>query len=68
MSDGNVILEAKSFYGRKNVSNHGKEYSFVKIAEKVSNGNYLILIKSIKDNAKILVTLENDKDFIVRFN
>jgi hypothetical protein len=68
MNDGTIILEAKSFYGRKNVSKHGKEYSFVKIAEKVSNGNYLILIKSIKDNAKILVTLENDKDFIVRFN
>ena len=64
-----VVLEAKSPYGRKNVSQRGKEYDFIKVVEKISNGDFLILVKSKKDNtSKMLVNIESDKDFIVRFN
>jgi len=65
----NIIIEAKSNYGKKHVSNHGDSYSFIKIVERVfRNGNFLVMLKSNKDNAKILVNIEHDKDLIVKFN
>ncbi len=63
---GNIIVEAKSDYGKDVVSEHGKEYKYIKIVEYVYNGDFLIMIKSVKDNKGILVNI-HDKDFIVKF-
>ena len=63
----NIVVEAKSKYGNDSIFSHGEEYKFVKVVEKVY-GNPLIMIKSIKDDHKLLVNVSDDKDFIVRFN
>ena len=68
MDKCNVILEAKSEYGVDNIFSHGSEYSFVKIVEYNYDGDFLILIKSARDNTKIVVNVETDNDFIVKFN
>jgi len=68
MSKFNIILNSISKYGRENILSHGKEYRFVKIAEKVNDSNFLIMIKSIRDGSKLVVRIEKDKDFIVKFN
>lgn len=65
--NGNVIVEPKSDYGKEVVSKHGKEYKYIKIVEHVSNGDFLVMIKSIIDSKGILVNIDVDKDFIVRF-
>lgn len=69
MMCGNIIVEAISEYGRKRISINGDKYYFVKIAEKVIySSNFLIVIKSVKNQSKMLVNIEFDKDFIVKFN
>ncbi len=61
----NILLHAKSDYGIRRVANLGNEFLFVKIVEYTFGGDFLILVKSIKNNNKIVVTLESDKDFKV---
>ena len=68
MDKCNVILEAKSEYGVDSVFSHGSEYNFVKIVEYNYHGDFLILIKSARDNTKIVVNVETDNDFVVKFN
>ncbi len=69
MSECNVILAARSEYGKDRIALNGNKYYFVKIAEKVIwSADFLILIKSIKDDSKMLVNIECDRDFIVKFN
>lgn len=63
---GNIIVEPKSDYGKEVVSKHGKEYIYIKIVEHVGNGDFLVKIKSMKDNKGILVNIEMDKDFVVK--
>lgn len=65
--EGNIILEHKSNYGKEVVSKHGKEFTYIKIVEHVSNGDFLVMIKSVKDGKGILVNIDADKDFVVRF-
>lgn len=64
--EGNVIVEPKSDYGKEIVSKHGQEYKYIKIVEYHYNGDFLVMIKSIKDSKGILVNID-DKDFIVKF-
>ncbi len=68
MNRGNVIIKPKSSFGYLATSVHGKEYNLIKIAEKTHGSNFIILIKSVKDNSKLLVNIEKDKDFVVKFN
>lgn len=65
--EGNIIVEHKSDYGKETISNHGNKYTYIKIVEYYYNGDFLVMIKSVKDNKVILVNIESDKDFIVRF-
>jgi len=65
--EGNVIVEPKSDYGKEILSKHGKEYTYIKIVEHVSNGDFLVMVKSVRDRKRILVNIEIDKDFIVKF-
>lgn len=65
--EGNVVVEPKSDYGKEVVSKHGTEYTYIKIVEHVGNGDFLVMIKSVKDNKGILVNIEMDKDFVVKF-
>lgn len=64
---GNVIIQAKSAYGRDKIFHHGNEYTYVKIVEHYYNGDFLIMIKSNYDDTKILLKLETDEDFIIKF-
>lgn len=63
---GNVIIEPKSDYGKEKIFNHGKEYEYIKIVEYYYTGDFLVMIKSIKDQTKLLVNLESDKDFTLK--
>ena len=67
MNEGNVVVEPKSDYGREVVLKHGKEYTYIKIVEHVSNGDFLVMIKSTRDSKGILVNIAIDKDFVVKF-
>lgn len=64
----NILLHAKSDYGRKQIVRHGNEFLFIKIVEYHECGDFLILVKSIKSNIKIVVILESDNDFKVMLN
>ncbi len=64
--EGNVIVEPKSDYGKEVVSQHGKEYTYIKIVEHYYNGDFLVMIKSVKDSKGLLVNIEVDKDFVVK--
>jgi hypothetical protein len=65
--EGNVVVEHKSEYGREVVFKHGKEYTYIKIVEYVYNGDFLVMIKSVKDGKGLLVNIQEDKDFVVKF-
>lgn len=65
--EGNVIVEPKSDYGKKTISNHGNKYTYIKIVEYHYKGDFLIMIKSVIDDKAILVNIDEDKDFIVKF-
>ena len=66
MNEGNFILKAKSDYGRESILKHGKKYTYLKTVEHNGNGNFLVMIKSIQDETKLLVNLETDDDFKVK--
>lgn len=68
MEEGNIILRAKSDYGREKISKHGYKYEFVKIVEGGQNGDFLILVRSKEDKSKIIVKVESDIDFKVMLN
>lgn len=64
-----VILKAKNNEAQEIISKNGNIYKFLKIIGNIRNSNFVILLKARGGSeANILVNIERDKDFVVKFN
>ena len=62
----NVILEAKTRNGKRRLEADGNEFSIFKKI-KLNNKEWLIGIESIKNRSTMLININGDKDFAVKF-
>jgi len=67
MSTANVILEARTRNGKRVIEADGDEWKLFKKISVDKKGQILIGIESMKTDRSLLIYIEKDKDFTVRF-
>lgn len=64
----NILIEAKTRFGKNIVRENGSLYKFIKRMGEFNEKSCVIKIKSLDTEKEIIVKLEKDADYVVKLN